>query len=75
MEVESVEKFLNEYKRLNEEANKIRDRHLEMVQNNDYPPLFGLTFSDIMIALRRIKNHTLNVVDAVNGSKTSDLVM
>jgi len=72
MHVDDVLKFTTEYKRLNQEANEIRDKHLEMVQNLDYPPLFGLTFSDIMISLRRIKNHTLNVVDAVNGSKASD---
>ena len=72
--IDDAEKLVNEYKRLNEEANKIKDRHLEMVQEEHYPPLFGLTFSDIMIALRRIKNHTLNVADAVQGAKTSDIV-
>ncbi len=72
--IDDAEKLVNEYKRLNEEANKIKDRHLEMVQEEHYPPLFGLTFSDIMIALRRIKNHTLNVADAVQGAKTSDVV-
>jgi phosphate:Na+ symporter len=73
MHLEDVEKFVAEYKRMNIDANEIRDRHLQMVQEEHYPPLFGLTFSDIMIALRRIKNHTLNIADAVHGSKTSDL--
>jgi phosphate:Na+ symporter len=72
--VDNAENLINEYKRLNTEANKIRDRHLEMVKEEHYPPLFGLTFSDIMVALRRIKNHTLNVADAVQGAKTSDVV-
>ncbi len=72
--VDNAENLVNEYKRLNTEANKIRDRHLEMVKEEHYPPLFGLTFSDIMVALRRIKNHTLNVADAVQGAKTSDVV-
>ena len=30
--------------------------------------LAGLTFSDMIVALRRIKNHTINMVEARNSS-------
>lgn len=63
-------KFTERYQTLNDEADKIRDHHLKMLKMQKYPPIFALTFSDIMIALRRIKNHTLNVGEALNGRST-----
>ncbi len=55
------------YRILTSLANDVRNKHLEMVQKKQYPPLFALTFSDIMVSLRRIKNHTMNVAEAVAG--------
>jgi len=55
------------YRAITSLANSVRDKHLEMVRHKEYPPLFALTFSDIMVALRRIKNHTMNLAEAVAG--------
>ncbi len=66
-DAENLEDFTKRCKSLNKQADKIKDDHLVMIKNKKYPPLFGLTFSDIMIALRRIKNHTLNIGEAVCG--------
>lgn len=43
---------------------EIRDAHLAMIKDQEYPPLFMLTFSDIMVAVRRVKNHTLELAKA-----------
>lgn len=66
---DSMRHFLERYDELNDDADKIRDRHLHMIKEQQYPPMFGLTFSDIMIALRRIKNHTLNIGEAICGGR------
>ncbi|MBN2640625.1 MAG: Na/Pi cotransporter family protein [Victivallales bacterium] len=68
-EAENLSHFNERYSELNKQADEIRNYHLAMIKNKKYPPLFGLTFSDIMIALRRIKNHTLNIGEAVCGER------
>jgi phosphate:Na+ symporter len=59
------------YVRLNNQANTIRDEHLKVAQVDDEDPLSSLTFSDIIVALRRIKNHSLNLSQAMGGGKRS----
>lgn len=46
-------------------ADDIRDRHLDRVSKGDYEPLSALTYSDMVVALRKIRAHALNVADAV----------
>ena len=62
-----LEPIITQYRKLTAMANDVRDQHLEMVQKKQYPPLFALTFSDIMVSLRRIKNHTMNIAEAISG--------
>ena len=45
-------------------ADDIRDRHLDRVSKGEYPPLTALTYSDMVVALRKIRAHTLNLVEA-----------
>ena len=54
---------------LNLQADEIRERHLRSIQEGVHVPLSGLTFSDIVVALRRIKNHSLNFAEAFSGGK------
>jgi phosphate:Na+ symporter len=49
-------------------ADAIREGHLERVKTGDCNALAGLTFSDMIVALRRIKNHSINMVEARNSS-------
>jgi phosphate:Na+ symporter len=53
---------------LRSHADAIRDGHLERVESGRCDALAGLTFSDMIVALRRIKNHSINMVDARNSS-------
>ena len=45
-------------------ANQIRDAHLIRVKAGGCDALTGLVYSDMIVALRRIKNHTVNMVEA-----------
>ncbi|MBC99269.1 MAG: hypothetical protein CME63_16115 [Halobacteriovoraceae bacterium] len=49
---------------LREEANDIRDRHLQRVGQGEYPALSAITYSDMIVALRKIRSHSENVAQA-----------
>ncbi len=49
-------------------ADAIREGHLKRVESGRCDALAGLTFSDMIVALRRIKNHSINMIDARNSS-------
>ncbi len=49
---------------LREEANDIRDRHLNRVGKGDYPPLSAITYSDMIVALRKIRSHSENIAQS-----------
>ncbi|MBK8206678.1 MAG: Na/Pi cotransporter family protein [Planctomycetes bacterium] len=52
---------------INIAADKVRDSHLSRVKEGSCEPLAGMVFSDMVVALRRMKNHTVNVIDARIG--------
>jgi phosphate:Na+ symporter len=52
--------------RLNELADDIRDSHLDRMKAGSCGALSALIFSDMAIALRRIKNHTVNLHEALS---------
>ena len=52
-----------------QQADVIRETHLQSIKDGKHNPLSGLTFSDIVVALRRIKNHSLNIAEAFTGGK------
>ncbi len=68
----SLKKYRDEYGKLGEKADKIREIHLGQINKGKYDPLSGLTFSDIMVALRRIKNHSLNIAESLSGGKAAN---
>jgi phosphate:Na+ symporter len=55
--------LLEETKRLNKMANTMRDRHLERLRNGTCQSLPAQTYSDMFVALRRIKNHAVNILE------------
>jgi phosphate:Na+ symporter len=52
---------------LNAFANAIRDAHLDRMKDGSCGALSALIFSDMAIALRRIKNHTVNLYEALSS--------
>jgi phosphate:Na+ symporter len=51
--------------RLNDLADAIRNAHLERMKAGSCGALPALTFSDMAVALRRVKNHTVNLHEAL----------
>ena len=50
-------------------ADDIRDKHLDRVSKGDYAPLTALTYSDMVVALRKIRAHALNISEALSMIK------
>ncbi len=49
-------------------AEQIRENHLERIGNKAYNPLTALTYSDMVVALRKIRSHSHNIVQALARS-------
>ncbi|MCA8918337.1 MAG: Na/Pi cotransporter family protein [Planctomycetes bacterium] len=67
MNDEEVRELIRQSDGIGERADEIRDAHLERVREGRCDALAGMVFSDIVVALRRIKNHTVNLIDARIG--------
>ena len=63
--VSSTRKIYDEAKRLNDLADQVRKAHLDRMKAGLCGALPALTFSDMAVALRRIKNHTVNLHEAM----------
>lgn len=53
-------------------ADDIRDRHLDRVSKGEYSPLSALTYSDMVVALRKIRAHSLNAAEALTMFKSKE---
>jgi phosphate:Na+ symporter len=68
-----IEDLIERAERQRKHADAIREGHLERIKGGNCDALAGLTFSDMVVALRRIKNHTINLVEARNSTWESRL--
>jgi len=48
---------------------RYRQEHLTRLANNDVEPLVSVVFADMLNAYRRMKDHALNIAEAVAGEK------
>ncbi len=64
-DVSSTRKIYDEANRLNDLADVIRKSHLDRMKAGSCGALPALTYSDMAVALRRIKNHTVNLHEAL----------
>ncbi|EPZ49806.1 Na/Pi-cotransporter II-like protein [Bacteriovorax sp. BAL6_X] len=51
-------------KELRDQAEQIRKKHLDRVSSGEYDALGALTYSDMIVALRKIRSHTENAAQA-----------
>ncbi|MCO4793288.1 MAG: hypothetical protein KC493_06245, partial [Bacteriovoracaceae bacterium] len=49
---------------LRTKAESLRSHHLERVSKGEYNSLTALTYSDMVVALRKIRSHTQNLAEA-----------
>lgn len=68
----SRRKLYDEANRINDLADKIRTAHLDRMKEGTCGALPALTFSDMAVALRRIKNHTVNLHEAFFSADTTE---
>ena len=61
----STKEIYSEAARLNDLADEVRKAHLDRMKSGACNALPALTFSDMAVALRRIKNHTVNLHEAL----------
>ena len=54
-------------------ADDMRDRHLDRVSKGEYEPLTALTYSDMVVALRKIRAHAFNVAEACSSYKSTSV--
>jgi len=64
-DVSSTRKIYDEANRLNDLADEVRKTHLARMKEGSCGALPALTYSDMAVALRRIKNHTVNLHEAL----------
>ncbi|HPQ69420.1 MAG TPA: Na/Pi cotransporter family protein [bacterium] len=50
---------------INQIADQVRDAHIQRFNDGYCNPMASIIFSDIVVALRRSKNHTVNVAEAI----------
>jgi phosphate:Na+ symporter len=48
-------------------ADDLRDKHIDRVSKGEYDPLSALTYSDMVVALRKVRAHAMNVSQAIDG--------
>lgn len=64
-DLNNTRKIYDEANRLNDLADNIRKAHLVRMKEGSCGALSALTFSDMAVALRRVKNHTVNLHEAL----------
>lgn len=58
-----LQEVWNDSESLRKEANVIRNRHLERVGEGHYEPMTALTYSDLIVSLRKIRSHAQNLAE------------
>jgi phosphate:Na+ symporter len=59
------EKILSKSEELQIWADSIRDKHLDRIAKGAYKPVTALTFSDMVVALRKIRTHAFRMSQSV----------
>ncbi len=55
-------------------ADSIRDRCIERISNKTLDPLTNMTYSDMIVALRKVKSHSVNIAQEISKLKEIPLV-
>jgi phosphate:Na+ symporter len=61
-----------ESERMRTEANKIRKRHRSRLEAGTCSASSGLFFSDMIVSLRKMRGHVINLAEALNKVEISD---
>lgn len=53
-------------------ADDMRDKHVDRISQGQYQPVSAMTYSDMVVSLRKIRAHALNVAEAVENLNNDD---
>jgi phosphate:Na+ symporter len=53
-------------------ADDMRDKHVDRISKGLYQPVSALTYSDMVVSLRKIRAHALNVAEAVENFREKE---
>ena len=67
-DLDMVEEYQMKARQLQIHTDRVRKRQMDRIRIGECPPLSGLAFSDMVVAVRRISNHTVNIMEAVASS-------
>ncbi|MCA9001647.1 MAG: Na/Pi cotransporter family protein [Planctomycetes bacterium] len=71
-ETQDLAELKRESERMRAEANKIRKRHRSRLESGACSPSSGLFFSDMIVSLRKMRGHVINLAEALNKVEISD---
>lgn len=60
-----LDEYLLKSKQIAHHAERVRKSHLDRIKTGECTPLSGLAFSDMILSANRIKNHTVNILEAM----------
>lgn len=62
-----IENFEVTKNQINHQAKRVRENHLKRIKDGKCSALAGLAYSDMIVAARRIKDHSVNIIEAVQS--------
>lgn len=65
-----LEPFLERNSQLIDEANRMRKAHMQRLEKKICNPSAGMVYADTVVALRKMRGHVINIVEALAGDKT-----
>lgn len=65
LDADSLDALIQKSEELRKWADDIRDKHLERIGKGEYDGLSALTYSDMVVALRKIRAHAMNIAEAI----------
>ena len=72
-DVVKLDQVVQKSEMLRKWADDIRDKHLERIGRGEYDALSALTYSDMVVALRKIRAHAMNLAQAVSMYKNQEV--
>lgn len=64
-----IEEYETARNNINKFADELKWHHIQRIQAHKIPAIASVTLSDIAVALRRIKNHSVNLAESYLGGK------
>jgi phosphate:Na+ symporter len=72
VEEHDLSKCERESEKLRIWADDMRDKHIDRISKGLYQPVTAMTYSDMVVSLRKIRAHALNLAEAIENLNNSE---